>query len=207
MPDPRRAFTLLELLLAITVLAAIGAVVIPNITSMLGDQRIVRAAEQLQGEMTRMRIDAMRQGRIMMLDAPLQANAITKRPFYSLSDAIETDALDGQQSGLMVGAEQASVVALPQAETEETTVQLPEDVLIESVQVVSTVRALSIAADPTAASDSQAACCSTQILFYPDGTTSNAAVTLIHPEVGRITVKLRGITGDVTLSEVKRGEE
>ena len=40
------------------------------------------------------------------------------------------------------------------------------------------------------------------IMFYPDGSTSSAAVTLTHTTVGRVVVKIRGITGDVTVSEV-----
>ncbi|EMI18465.1 membrane or secreted protein [Rhodopirellula maiorica SM1] len=201
----RTAFTLLELLLSISLMAAIAAVVIPNITMMLGDQRLTRAAEQLQIEMTRLRLDAMRQGRVMMMDAAVDSSVLKTRPYFSMSDAVETTDTAGQQSSLMMGADQASVAAmpLPTAEEAEVTVELPDAVVIESVQVVSSARSLTIAqqtgdvvaaASPTGTSQS--------ILFYPDGTTSTANVVVVLPEVGRISVRLRGITGDVTIGEM-----
>ncbi len=40
------------------------------------------------------------------------------------------------------------------------------------------------------------------VLFYPDGSTSTAAITLIDETYGKVVVQIRGITGDVTVSEV-----
>ena len=40
------------------------------------------------------------------------------------------------------------------------------------------------------------------ILFYPDGSTSTAVVTLTSGTIGQVVVKIRGITGDVSVSEV-----
>ncbi|TWU27002.1 hypothetical protein Pla52o_08580 [Novipirellula galeiformis] len=207
--DRRTAFTLLELLLSISLIAAIAAVVIPNITSMLGDQRLSRAAEQLQIEMTRLRIDAMRQGRVLMLEATVDANTLTTRPFFSISDAVETADRAGGVSSLMQGADQASAVVMPlptDAEV-ETTIELPEAVVIESVQVVSSARSLTLAQQGGDPSVGSAGSQPTQaVWFYPDGTTSTAAIVLIHPEVGRITVQLRGITGEVTVGDMTVAE-
>ncbi|GAA5510789.1 hypothetical protein [Novipirellula caenicola] len=205
----RTAFTLLELLLSISLMAAIAAVVIPNITLMLGDQRLTRAAEQLQIEMTRLRLDAMRQGRVMVMDAAVQSSVLKTRPYFSMTDAVETTDTAGQPSSLMMGADQASAVAmpLPTAEEVEVTVELPDEVVIESVQVVSSARSLTIAqesADVTAGASPAGT--SPSILFYPDGTTSTAAVVVVLPQVGRITVQLRGITGDVTIGEMTAAE-
>jgi hypothetical protein len=44
------------------------------------------------------------------------------------------------------------------------------------------------------------------ILFYPDGSTSTAVVTLTNPTLGKVVIRLRGITGDVTVSEVLPSE-
>ena len=40
------------------------------------------------------------------------------------------------------------------------------------------------------------------VLFYPDGSTSTAAIVLQHPAVGRLRVNLRGITGEAKVCEV-----
>lgn len=108
---PRRpAFTLLELLLTISVLAAIAAVAIPQAGLLLGDQRLVRAGNQLQVEMTRLRVDSMREGRVMMIEAMLEGNTIRIKPFYSIADSTEAFDQTGSQSSLLSGAEQATAV-------------------------------------------------------------------------------------------------
>jgi hypothetical protein len=44
------------------------------------------------------------------------------------------------------------------------------------------------------------------ILFYPDGTTSEATVTIGNQYGGRISVSLRGLTGVARMSDVFSGE-
>ena len=197
--NSRSAFTLLELLLVLAILAAIATVAIPQAAILLGDQRLVRSGEQIRIEMTRLRIDAMRQGRVMMLQGMVEGNQIRIKPFYSLSDS--TEALDqtGSQSSLLSGAQQANVAAPIEDPTAERTVELMEDVTVDSVATASSARGAMISQQ---VGGDQAAGWSAPVLFYPDGTTSTAAVTLSHETMGRIVIRLRGITGDATISEV-----
>jgi prepilin-type N-terminal cleavage/methylation domain-containing protein len=199
-PVPRRfAFTLLELLLTLAVLAAIAAVAIPQTGILLGDRRLVRAGDQLRVEMTRLRVDAMRQGRVIMLEGMVEGNSFRIKPFFSISDS--TEALDqtGSQSGLLTGATQGIAVPVDVDESSEQTIELPEAVFVTSVGVVSAARASEIE-QATLANQGQG--WSRPILFYPDGSTSTALITLSHETVGKVVVKIRGITGDVTVSEV-----
>jgi prepilin-type N-terminal cleavage/methylation domain-containing protein len=200
----RPAFTLLELLLTLSVLAAIAAVAIPQIGTLLGDRRLVRAADQLRIEMTGLRVQAMRGGRVMMLQCLLDGGQFRMRSFYSLADATEAIDQTGSQSTLLNGADQASVavIAPPEGEEEEL-VDLPEDVKIQSVAVVSAARASEIEQQLLG---EQGGGWSQPILFYTDGTTSTAAVTISHATHGQVTVKIRGITGDVTIGEVTGGQ-
>ncbi|TWT83930.1 hypothetical protein CA13_54040 [Planctomycetes bacterium CA13] len=205
----RIAFTLLELLLTLAIFAAMTAVIIPKLAPLLGEQNLVRAAEQLRIEMTRMRIEAMRGGQVMIVQGEIGTSTLQVKPYISASDAIETVGGSNSQSGLLTGADQAAVVAMPfESEVEEKTIDLPEEVTIESIVVVSSARSFQMGQetgsgqmtlDPTIASTSP-------ILFYADGTTSTAAVTLTHPTSGRVTVKLRGITGESTIGEVSLSE-
>ena len=180
-----------------------AAVAIPQVATILGDRRIVRAADQLRIEMTGLRVQAMRGGRVMMLQCMLEGGQFRIKPFYSLTDASEAIDQTGSQSALLNGAEQASVaiIAAPEGQGEEL-VDLPEDVMIQSVGVVSAARASEIEQQVLG---EQGDGWSQPILFYPDGTTSTAAVTLTHATHGNITVKIRGITGDVSIGEVIGG--
>jgi prepilin-type N-terminal cleavage/methylation domain-containing protein len=195
----RSAFTLLELLLTISVLAAIAAVAIPQVGILLGDRRVVRAGDQLRVEMTRLRVDAMREGRVMMIEGMIEGNSFRVKPFFSIADS--TEALDqtGSQAGLLTGATQGVVVPIIEDESSEKSIELPEDVTVTSVGVVSAARASEIE-QLTIAGQGQG--WSRPILFYPDGSTSTASITLSHKSLGRVIVKIRGITGDVTVSGV-----
>ena len=201
--DRRQAFTLLELLLTLSVLAAIAAVAIPQVGSLLGNRRLVRAADQLRIEMTGLRVKAMRGGRVMMLQCMLDEGKFRMRPYFSMTDS--TEALDqtGSQSALLSGADQANVaVAAPPEDAGAEIVELPADTVVQSVAVVSAARAAEIEQQVLG---EQGDGWSQPVLFYTDGTTSTAAVTISHPSDGTIVVKLRGITGDVTIGDVKGG--
>ncbi len=195
----RPAFTLLELLLTLVVLAAIASVAIPHAGVLLGDRRLVRAGDQLRVEMTRLRVDAMRQGRVMMMEGMVEGSSFRIKPFFSVSDSTEAIDQTGSQSALLSGATQGTVVPLQTDLDAETEVALPEDVTVTSIGVVSAARAAEI---EQLSLSNQAEGWGRPILFYPDGTTSTAAITLSHASVGRVVVRIRGITGDVTVSEV-----
>ena len=196
----RSGFTLLELLLTIAVVAALAAVVIPQVSWVLGDRRLVGAADQMRVELTQLRIDAMREGRVIMLEGMIEGNTLRTRPYHSAIDSVEAIDQTGSQSALLSGANQASIsVAIPD-EAEETTIDLPDGITVQSVNVVSSARSLEI---EQLNLSNQAEGWSQPILFYPDGTTSTAIIVFKHVTHGQIGVKLRGITGDVTIGELE----
>lgn len=218
------AFTLLELLLTLAVLAATAAVILPQLGGLLGDRRLVRAADQLRIEMTRLRVKAMREGKVMMLEGATEGGSLRVRPYLSMRDATESMASAGP-SALLSGAKQETVAAAMTEPVEPRVIELPENVVFAGVNVVSSVRAAMIeqadsgtggaAAAPVAnanvgagqgggGSGVAAAGWSRPILFYPDGSTSTATVTLRHETMGSVMVRLRGITGDATIGEVSQ---
>lgn len=205
----RDGFTLLELLLVLTILTLLASVALPQVAWLLGDRRVVRGAKLIREELILSRVDAMRQGRILMLDAQLESNQLRIRPFRSLADSVNAVDQTGSQSALLTGAEQGQFTQVEtpatgdQAEADVREVELPDEVVVKSLAVVSAAQAMEIQ-QMTLENQSQGY--SQPILFYPDGTTSTASITLTHPTHGQITVKLRGITGDVTISEVQANQ-
>lgn len=196
----RSAFTLLELLLTLAVISAIAAVTIPQVGWLLGDRRLVRSADQLRVEMTRLRLKAMRGGQVMILEGMLDGGNLRARPYFSPADATESGTGSGGPSALLSGAKQAAVAPVIQDESQVETIELPDDVTVEAVAVVSAARAAEIEQN-TMAEQTQG--WSRPVLFYTDGTTSTAAVTLRHESMGSIVVKLRGITGDAMVGEIQ----
>ncbi len=170
-------FTLLELLLAIAILSALASVVIPQIGWVLGDRRLVGAADQLRVEMTRLHVDAMRESRVMMMEGMVEGGNLRIRPFYSMTDSMEALDQTGSQSALLSGAQQANVAVITVDETAEQTIELPENIIVESVGVVSSARSAEI---EQVNLSNQVEGWSQPILFYPDGTTSTAIVVLKH---------------------------
>ncbi len=203
-PTPRDrprggGFTLLELLLSLAIIGVLGSIIIPQVGWILGDRRLVGAADQLRVEMSQLRVDTMRQGRIMMLEGMLEGSSLRIRPFYSMTDAAEAYDQTGSQSALLSGADQANIAVITPDEMDERSIELPEGVVVESIAAVTSARSLEI--EQMNLSD-QGEGWSQPILFYADGTTSTAIVILKHETHGRRQVKIRGITGDVTVAEV-----
>ncbi len=212
-------FTLLELLLTMAIFAAAAAMVIPLAGGMLTDRQLVRAGDQLRGELTRLRVHAIRQGRVMMLHSNPDSGELMVIPLSTSSDSLETTGAASSPSALLSGADQAMGVL-----TTETSsgwvIELPDEVVVRSVFTsalggVAAVEAanLNAAVDSplitnSGAADGAASTGSLPVVyFYPTGGTSNAIITLgnrveageVADDANVIRVQIRGLTGDVTL--------
>lgn len=195
----------------LSVLVALAAVVVPAL-GVFDSEILRRGAEQVRGEWTKARVEAMTTGLIQVFryepttgeyvvqtwegdDAALESSntssvtgggsATPNTPGFGAAAspyAAPTGAGLGASSGISLGGE-------PQ--------QLPPGVTFSAAQV---------ALDNRGAAVSSAIGASEQalpILFYPDGTTSDALLQLQNEEGERVTLSLRGLTGIVQVGPLE----
>lgn len=201
----RRAFTLLELLLVLGILAGVTSLVVSGLLMLLTDRTLARSGDQLRVEMMQARLLAMRTGRTQMLQMQTGTSECRLQAWYDMNDMTEATDQTGSTSALLTGGNASAASFQTQASQEPAkTIALPDGVVISNSQVQSTQRSYLIDTQYSSQGGGQA--WGQPILFFPDGTTSTAAVTMQLPEAGQIVVLLRGLTGEVTVSEVLASE-
>jgi len=211
------------------VFAAASAVVIPLAAGLLSDRELVRAGDQVRGELTRLRVHAVREGRVMTLQCNPESGELRVVPMFSSNDAIESAGGSGAPSALLSGADQAMGVIVPtdDASAEGWTIELPEGIVVRGV-VSSAVGGASAveasllnrstpmdsgATDGESSTDESFTGELPMVYFYPTGQTSNAIITFgnaaasmsaerragLSEDANVVRVQVRGLTGDVTL--------
>lgn len=194
-------FTIVELLLALAILVTLAALAVPSFTGLLADRRVLRAGDQVRIEFMQARLAAMRGGRTYMVQLSTETHQLRVLPWVDANDM--TEALDqtGGSSALLTGGN-AMVAAMQDVDVAAQTreVELPQGVTIAAVNVQSSQRSFMIESQVQA--DATAVGWGQPILFYPDGTTSTAAITVAHEGVGQVIVLLRGLTGEATVTDV-----
>lgn len=189
----RYAFTLLEILLVLVILAAMIGLGMPAIFNSLKGHRLKVSAERVQTEFMRARVDAMESGRIRMFRYQPETGNFTVAPFLQSSDELENN-LAGTSQGIGV-----SNLVLESAEQEKVNKTLEEGIVFLSNDVETDMRSYTLAQEQ--GGDLTVSGWSTPILFYPDGTTSNALLYLKN-DGGTITsIKLRSLTGVARIVE------
>tara|TARA_A100001391_G_scaffold198492_2_gene180140 strand:- start:293 stop:955 length:663 start_codon:yes stop_codon:yes gene_type:complete len=213
-------FTLLELLLAMVIAAAAAAMVIPIAGSLLGDRELVRAGDQIRAELTRLRVHAIREGRVMTVQSNPNSGELMVVPKFTSANVNESSSSAAGPSALLSGAKQAMGVVAPTAAAASGgwTIELPENVVVQSVVTSavggpSSIEAalLSNSAPVPNAAGATVTGTLPVIYFYPNGQTSNAIITIGVRSEGDtavssaggyfVRVQVRGLTGDVTLRE------
>jgi Tfp pilus assembly protein FimT len=196
----RGGFTIVELLLALGILVVLAAMVVPSFTGLLADRRVARAGDQLRVEMMQARLSAMRSGRTYLMQLQSGTRSVRVRPWVDMNDMTESLDQTGGSSALLQGANvlPGAMRAVDSA-AEAREVELPESTTVDNVQVRSSQRSFMIESQTQSES---ADGWGQPLLFYPDGTTSTAAVTIGSEAVGRVVVLIRGLTGEVTVTEV-----
>ena len=192
--EGRQGFTLLELMLTLSILVILASLTLPLMQKPLANQRLRSAADLVRAKWVAARVKARDSGDVYLFRYVANENrfAIECRRDPDTS----TDSIWGDAAA-------TSTASQPTAELQAREQTLPEGVTFVGSETAPDTRASTIVSMGV----STATGGSEPILFYPDGTTSTARLVLRN-EYGRtIELSLRGLTGIVTVGETTAAEE
>jgi type II secretory pathway pseudopilin PulG len=203
------AYTLLELLLVLAIIVAVAGVVTPTVVDRMGDYKLKRGAEMARSAISSTRIHAID------LSSVYQFRVESGGRRY-LAIPTDTEALVTSQTASSTAANALPTTAIVHGE-------LPEDLSFQPV-VLATGNAPSATmattgmppggTDPawTAAfghvpnsGDYLSAAWSAPVIFRPDGSAMEAAVNVIDKRGDGFQLKVRELTGEVTVTRLTTG--
>jgi prepilin-type N-terminal cleavage/methylation domain-containing protein len=172
-----KGVTLFEVLLVLAVAAVIAAMAWPALRRPLARYRLYSAADKVRTQWCQDRVEAMRSGRTYVFRYVVGGNQFRSGPEEGTSAAASdgSDMIgDGRQRG--------------------------DGTLPEGVKFLADAPALP-ANRQAAAPDESGDSWSDPILFYPDGTTSDARLLLAGDQSCAVRLMLRGLTGAPSVSD------
>lgn len=199
-----RGFTLMELMLVLTIIVVIGSIAVPNMERVLERQKIRGAADELRLAWDTARIKAMRTGQSQVFQCEIGSNSFSIQPLILHDDMNNIGSGATMMSGGVATETTNSTfgmttTAADQSKSEDK--ELDESIEFVSCIVATDLRSLSVAQSGENAKVNVQSI-NQSVIFYPDGSTSTAEVK-VKNERGEMTgVQIRGITGHTKLIEL-----
>jgi prepilin-type N-terminal cleavage/methylation domain-containing protein len=209
--NSRSGMTLLELMLVLALLVVVGAMAMPAFKGPFANQRLRKAGEMVRIEWNRARIQAMKTGQIQMFRYETDGKIFYVQPYLTEQDFLEADATESTARDPSLAQAGGVTAPMPGAvsNTEPPTIrerELPDGVIFAGGYFESDSRSAQIQQESQAtlmAAGNQVA----PILFYPDGTTSDAELILSNDQQLFIRITLRSLTGISKVSELLSANE
>lgn len=192
----RSAFTLIEIILVLAILVAIGAIVAPSFNEAFVRQRLQSSADRLRGAWERARLTAMKTGQAQVFSCVPETGNYSVEPYMTDADFLNASAgatvMTAGGPVVETAAPGAMMAPVPSAEPSEQK-QLEEGIVFVSCAVSTDMRAITVAQ----AEGGMAAigAMNQSVMFYPDGSTSTAEVVIQDPTGKQRAVRMRGLTG------------
>jgi prepilin-type N-terminal cleavage/methylation domain-containing protein len=189
----RRGYTLMEMLLVLAILVVAAAVSAPALRGVMRNAELRAAAETVRAQWTRAHVAAMKTGRIQVFHYEIGGRKYKTTPWMSDDDALESAAGESP-SGF------SAPIAAGSAEF-PTDKELPEGAKFVGGDMANDNRSLTIETEIAQLSQDSVQW-SRPILFYPDGTSSDAYVIVGNDFELGMRVELRGLTGVVKIGDI-----
>jgi prepilin-type N-terminal cleavage/methylation domain-containing protein len=184
-PRIRAGFTLLEVMLTLTVLAILAAMAWPQLEKPLERHRLHRAAEELRIAFSRTRIEAMTSGTVYAFRHAQSGQDYTIQAWSEI-DPQETFAGN-------MAPPTAQLAASTMLKEGEVSSSLPETMHFVGSEKSLSTRDMSF--EPQELTTAQLDQWSSPLFFFPDGTTSSALLEIQDDKGRYVQLELRGLTG------------
>jgi prepilin-type N-terminal cleavage/methylation domain-containing protein len=202
---PRQAFTLIELMLVLAIVVVIGGLSWPTLKHSFELARLKSGAEQVQSAFGHARVDAMNKGVPQVFHFDSGTGQYSVDAWQDDMAAVDDDASTSSSSSSTAATASAS----PSAATADGSTpdpakrQLPDGIVFSNGDRVLDARAEAVESElSSSAGSAGSGSSSPPIMFYPDGTASEASVTVTSPSGQSISIILRAFTGVSRMSAV-----
>jgi len=214
----RGGFTLLELLLVLAIAVLVAAISVPSLLGTLRNQQLTRAGDIVRVEWARAHVRAMKTGQIQMFRYQVGGQGFRVEPWAAGDDMLESSAANDPSgmnplapppgfgnAGSSSTAPPANVRVDENGNPESDRHRLPEEITFVAGDARSESRAMKI--EEKILESERNVEWSRPILFYPDGSTSDAFVVVGSPQQRGVRIDLRGLTGTAKVSEIGTVDE
>lgn len=198
----RRAMSLVELLLVLALLVIVGAMTLPALEGPMANQRLRKSADLIRAAWNKARVKAMRTGRMQMFRFQPGTGTYQVQPWFSSEDAIESNDSAVRRAGQTPDM---------QGQAAQGRDKLSEGVTFHALTTDQDVRDVvaqqAMQSNVGQVSEDLGETWSQPMLFYPDGTSSEAQIVLANKRGSYVTIRLRGLTGVALVSDLQSAQE
>jgi Tfp pilus assembly protein FimT len=198
--------TLIEILVVLALLVVIGGLVVPVFAGSIASVRLRRAGDQVLTGWSRARAEAIESGQPYQFRFSPETGKFVIEPWAGLLGS-ESNAANRSTPapGAANGTTTTTTTAAAASPSFVSNVELPEEIIFQRGELA--VDDFQSGERSVAALQDAGESLSTPILFFPDGTASDASILLANGKKQFVRVTLRGLTGVGRASEVLTQEE
>jgi prepilin-type N-terminal cleavage/methylation domain-containing protein len=175
----RAGFSLIEIIMVVAIMVAIAAMMTPAMAEFFGAQKLAKSADQIRSEMGRARVEAIRTGDVMAFYFTPEMTSYTVAPF--------SESFEEQRNQESAGVDERS------SDFNFTQERLPRGVIFAAADSPPDARVTQTMMENEVSLSRMR-----PILFYPDGTSQNAAIILKNEKNDLYKITLRGLTGSTS---------
>jgi Tfp pilus assembly protein FimT len=207
-PRSSGGMTLVEILVVLALLVVIGGLVVPVFEGSIASVRLRRAGDQVVTGWSRARAEAIESGQPYQFRFTPETGTFVIEPWNGLlgeqgmSGSTRTTTSSATTASSSTSAANSTDAA---ATSTVANTALPDEIVFQSGELA--VEDFQSGERSVASLQEAQAEQSTPILFFPDGTASEASVLLTNGKKQFVRVTLRGLTGVGRASEVLTQEE